>query len=223
MGDAQVVEVPGELAAELRAVVGLDALDGDRQASSDFVDERDPGPDRVVFVDLENPVSGGFINRGELVEAAGADLEVFDVDLDGPAGLADVSSPPRAGSVSLERDPWPRQAPNAIATFLAQPQDQGLQRRGDAEGADLWSPAILPKAGEPELLVSAAPEVELAPGDAEEAAGEADVVSDFFVVLDDPKACLRAAEVLGLCGGVTHPGPPLLGWKHGSPGVQESP
>ncbi len=86
MGDAEIVQVPGEVRAKLGAVVRFDALDGDGQALADLVDEGDGRLDRVVVVDLQDPVTGGLIDGSKLVVAAGAELEMLDVDLDRLAG-----------------------------------------------------------------------------------------------------------------------------------------
>src|SRR4030095_6913220 len=50
MRDAEIMEVPSELTAEFGAMIGLHSLDGHGQSPAHFLDERDPGLDRVVLV-----------------------------------------------------------------------------------------------------------------------------------------------------------------------------
>jgi hypothetical protein len=66
--NADILEVPGEVGAELRTVVGLNPLDRHRQAPTHLVDERDRGLDRVVVVDLQDSEASCLVNGRELVE-----------------------------------------------------------------------------------------------------------------------------------------------------------
>ena len=53
MSDAETAEMPGEVGAELGAMVGLDPLNGCRE-SAQFVDELGRRADRVVRIDSED-------------------------------------------------------------------------------------------------------------------------------------------------------------------------
>jgi hypothetical protein len=95
--DPEVSEMPGEIGAELVAVIGLDPLNRDRQSPANLVDEGNGVGDRVPRVDLQHPVSGRLVNGGELIEAAGAELQVLDVNLDGLAGMGKLAAATRPG------------------------------------------------------------------------------------------------------------------------------
>jgi len=72
--------VPGEVGPKLGAVVGLDALDGHRQAAPHFPDEVRSRFDGVVRIDPKHPVPrGGFIDGGEPIEGTAAELGVLDI------------------------------------------------------------------------------------------------------------------------------------------------
>jgi len=63
MRDAEIVEVPGEVGPELSPVIGLNALDGDRQPLADLVDERDGVGDRRLAVDFQPQRGTGWPHR----------------------------------------------------------------------------------------------------------------------------------------------------------------
>lgn len=58
-------------------------------------------------------------------------------------------------------------------------------------------------------------------GGPKEPTGEADMVGDLLVVLDDPQPCSRSSGLLGLSRHLAHPGPPFTGYRHDIPTVQE--
>ena len=93
MGHPEIPQMPGEVGPKLGAMVGLDTLDGDGQAAAHFLDEVRGRFDGVVSIDPKHAIPGGLIDGRELVEAATAELEVLDIDLDRLPG--DVDS--RAG------------------------------------------------------------------------------------------------------------------------------
>lgn len=101
MGDPEIAEMLGEVGAELGATVGLDPLNGRRESAAQFVDEVGRRADRVVRIDPEDTVLRRFVNRGELVEAPAAQLEVLDVHLDRLARHVKLPTPPRPGAVAL--------------------------------------------------------------------------------------------------------------------------
>ena len=70
--DAPVQHVPVKRRGELRTVVGLDRLDGERQLGQDVAEELDRGLLVVARVDLEDPQPGAVVDRGELVELPAA-------------------------------------------------------------------------------------------------------------------------------------------------------
>src|SRR5467141_1073650 len=80
-------------------MVRLNALDRHRQAAPHFLDERRGRFDGVVSIDPQHAVSGGLIDGRELIEAAGAELEVLDVDLDGLPREVDLA--PAAGAWAI--------------------------------------------------------------------------------------------------------------------------
>jgi hypothetical protein len=52
--ECRILEVPGEVGAELGPMIGLNPLDRHRQSPPHLVDESDGGLDRVVVVDLQD-------------------------------------------------------------------------------------------------------------------------------------------------------------------------
>lgn len=48
--DPEIMQVPGEVGSELGPMIGLDALDGDRESPPHFLEERDGRFGRVVLV-----------------------------------------------------------------------------------------------------------------------------------------------------------------------------
>jgi hypothetical protein len=105
-----------------------------RQPLADFVDECDGRRDRGVGVDLQDPVARGLIDGGELVEAAAAQLEVLDVDLDGLPGDGEFSAAPRAGPVRLDGREFSYELIEAVSLVDAARLRQALAklRRGAA-------------------------------------------------------------------------------------------
>jgi hypothetical protein len=73
--NADILEVPGEVGAELGPVVGLNPLDRHRQAPAHLVYELDRGLDRVMVVDLQDPEASRLVDGRELIESPGAELE----------------------------------------------------------------------------------------------------------------------------------------------------
>src|SRR5262245_43043252 len=103
--NADILEMPGEVGAELGPVVGLNSLDRHRQTLAHLVDESDRGLDRVVVVDLQDPETRRLVDGRELIKPTRAELEMLDVDLLRLAGHPDVAAPPRAGAIPFEGDP----------------------------------------------------------------------------------------------------------------------
>lgn len=101
--DPYVAEVPREVGPELRAVVGLDALDGHREPVREPFDEADRRLDAVLGGALQDLMQGDFINRGELVEAARAPFEGLEIHLDGLHEEEGDRAPSGPGAVVLER------------------------------------------------------------------------------------------------------------------------
>jgi hypothetical protein len=99
--DPEVVEVPSEVGAELRPVVGLDPFDGDREGSANLVDEVDRGLNGAVVIELQDTEPRRFVDGGELVEAPLLELQMLDVHLDRLAGDADVATTRRPGPIAL--------------------------------------------------------------------------------------------------------------------------
>jgi hypothetical protein len=95
VGDAQVQEMPHEVGSELRPAIGLDALDGDREAPAHLLYEVDGVLDRETIVDLEHAIPGRLINGSEPVKATRVELEMLDIHLDRPAGTLELPTPPR--------------------------------------------------------------------------------------------------------------------------------
>jgi hypothetical protein len=62
VGDAEIVEMPGEVGAPFGAVIGLNPPDRCGERLADLVDEVNGGLDRVVIVDLEDTIPGRFID-----------------------------------------------------------------------------------------------------------------------------------------------------------------
>src|SRR5262245_45950315 len=88
MSDPGVTEMPGEVGAELAAVIGLDSLNRHRQLPANLINERDRVGDRGPGVNRQYSVPGRLVNGGELIEPAGAEFQVLDVHLDGLAAWA---------------------------------------------------------------------------------------------------------------------------------------
>ena len=196
-----------------------------------------------MAVDLQDSEARRLVNGCELIEPPGAELEVLDVHLHRLAGNADVTAPPRAWAIPLERharhvvlleDPVNRrrrhvdlvvagekhrQSLDAVLSFFTQTEDQSLELGWNAMGADTGTPAVLTKPLHSELSVPRHPEVELAARDPEEPAGEADVMRHLLVMLDNPEPRLPPPDLV--CLPRRHPGPPFLGWPQHSPTVQE--
>jgi hypothetical protein len=112
--DPEISQEPGEVGPKLGAMVRLDALDGHRQAAAHFLDELSSRFDGVVSIDAKHAIPGGLIDGRELVEAAAAEFEVLDVDLDRLS--RDVDLAPAAGPRAIAfqghpGDPMPLQDP----------------------------------------------------------------------------------------------------------------
>ena len=90
MPNASIQDVHMEAGLELRAVVGLDELDLERQLLQDVVDALDGGLLVEPFVDLEDPEPGAVIDGGVLVVLLANPLDrldEFDIDLNCVTGL----------------------------------------------------------------------------------------------------------------------------------------
>jgi hypothetical protein len=114
VGHPEVPQVPSKVSPKLRAMVRLDALDRHRQAAADLLDEVGGRFDGVVSIDAEDAIPGGLIDGGELVEAAAAELEVLDIDLDRLPRDVDLAPAARAWAIAFQghpEDPMPLQDP----------------------------------------------------------------------------------------------------------------
>jgi len=137
--DAEIPQVPRKVSTELRSMVSLNPLDSHGQPAAHFLDEVGGRLDRILGVDAEDAIPGRLVDRRELVEAATAELEVFDVDLDGLPRDMNLSTAPWPWAV-----PLPRHSGNAM--LLEDPVDGGcrdvdlvvpLQEKADPERAVL--------------------------------------------------------------------------------------
>ena len=214
VGDPEIAEMPGEIRAEFVTVVGLDPLDGHREPLAHLVKECDRVRDRVVGIDSEDPVTGGLIDRGELIETPTAELQMLDIHLDGQAGHCELAAAPRSGPVPLHRDPrYPvpledlvdrrdgdihlmepleveANPDRPVLPFGPDPQD---------EGYDVWWGGKMGLARarfevleplEPLFAVSTQPRIELAARHSKEPTRLADVVGYLLIVLDSAKSGL---------------------------------
>jgi hypothetical protein len=86
-------------------MVRLDALDGDRQAAAHFFDEVSGRFDGIVSIDAKHAIPGGLINGRELVEAAAAEFQVLDVDLDRLSRDVDLTPAAGAWAIAFQGDP----------------------------------------------------------------------------------------------------------------------
>jgi hypothetical protein len=248
MGDPQIVEVPGEVRAELGAVVRLNPLDGDREGLTQCLDEGDGRLDGVVVIDLQDAVSRGLVDGRELIQAAGPELDVLHVHLNRLSWDLELRAATRARAVALERDPGhlmrledpvdcrgrdadlmvPTQEEtepyDPVLPFLPDPEDQGLDLRRGAVRTRAGSARTVPEARGPLPSESVQPPVELVPRDPEEAAGLADVAGDLLVVLNHPEPGLGPTR-LSVVGGDNslHPGSPFRGTAHASLSVPDEP
>lgn len=123
MGNPQIAQVPGEVGAELVAVVSLDPLNldplnGHREPLAKLVEKGDRIRNRAVSVDPEDAIAGGLVHRRELIGAAAAQLEVFDVNLDGLSGHGELSAAARSRPVSLHRDSGYPMPPTCLADVV---------------------------------------------------------------------------------------------------------
>ncbi len=137
--DAEIPEVPRKVSTELRSMVSLNPLDGHGQSAAHFLDEVGGRLDGILGVDAEDAIPGRFVDRRELVEAATAELEVFDVNLDGLPRDMNLSTAPWPWAVPLQRH-------SGNAMLLEDPVDGGcrdvdlmvpLQEEADPERAVL--------------------------------------------------------------------------------------
>src|SRR6185503_3905880 len=104
VGDAEIMQMPGEVGAPFGAVVSLNPPDRRGERLSDLVDEVNGGLDGVMVVDLEDAVARGFIDCGELVEASRLCLEMLDVHLDRLPWHVQLGTPRRSWPVPLLGD-----------------------------------------------------------------------------------------------------------------------
>ena len=168
-------------------MVGLDALDGDGQAAAHFLDELRGRFDRVVSIDSKHAIPGGLIDGRELVEAATAELEVLDIDLDRLPGDVDLAPAARARAIAFQGhsgDPMPLQDPldgrrgdidlvvplqeeadpeGPVLTLPTDLQDQGDDVGGCREGVMTRPSRTVAQADQAVLAISVTPDVEEAP------------------------------------------------------------
>lgn len=128
----------------------MNALDGHWPAAAPFLDELSGRFDGVVSIDAKHAIPGGFVDGRELVEAAAAEFEVRDIDVDRLPG--DVDLPPASGA-------WPIafQGHSGHPMPLQDPLDGGrgdidlvvpLREEADPEGPVLPLPADLEDQGD---------------------------------------------------------------------------
>jgi hypothetical protein len=131
-------------------MVRLDALDGHRQAAPHFLDEVGGRFNGIVSIDPEHALPGGLIDGRELIEAAAAQLEMLDIDLDRLP--RDVDLAPAAGAWAIafqgySGDPMSLQDPldgRSGDVDLMVP----LQEEADPEGPVLPLPTDLQDQGD---------------------------------------------------------------------------
>ena len=69
MPDIERLSMPVELRLELRAIVGLEDVDAEREPLPHLVKELDGGPLVASVEDFEHSDSGAIVDGGELIEA----------------------------------------------------------------------------------------------------------------------------------------------------------
>src|SRR5262249_25528688 len=178
---------------------------------------------------------------------AGPDRQVLDIDLDGLPRHAELAPAPRAGTVPLQGDlrhvvfledtidgrrgdvdmvvslQEEAQALHSIVPLPSGSEDERFNMGGDAIRTQPRAALELPQPARPVLPVPALPEIELARGDAEESAGQAGIMRNLLVVLDDSEADFGRSGLLGFSGCSAHLGCPFSGWRDHVPAVQDSP
>jgi hypothetical protein len=92
--------MPGEIATELVAMIGLDPLNRDRQASANLIDEGNRVGDRVPRVDLQHTVAGRRTWRTRATTCGG----VLKGGLRGPHAWAGGRGIRLAGTAALSGD-----------------------------------------------------------------------------------------------------------------------
>ncbi len=146
----EIPQVPGEVGPKLRAMVRLDTLDRHRQAAPHFLDEGGGRFDGIVSIDPEHAIPGSLIDGRELIEAAAAQLEMLDINLDRLS--RDVDLAPAAGAWAIAFQGYP-----GDPMPLQDPLDGGrgnidlvvpLQEEANPEGPILPLPANLQDQGD---------------------------------------------------------------------------
>jgi hypothetical protein len=84
--DAAALQGEDEREWKLRAVIGLNPRDRERQCESDLGYEIETGPDVELAVETEDPQTGAVVQGRVLVRPRPAHLDELDVDLDRFAG-----------------------------------------------------------------------------------------------------------------------------------------
>src|ERR1700737_1409330 len=233
VGDAELMQMPGEVGAPFGAVVRLNPPDRGGERLAEFVDEVNGGLDGVVVVDLENAVARGFIDGGELVEATRPCLEMLDVHLDRLPWDVQLGPPPRTWSVPLlgdardvvlaqdppngrrgQRDGMipPKEGPqprDPVLAFLPDTQHQrfDVRRCPKRTNPGPGQPGL--QALEPLALVPSAPFVEEGARNPEEPTGTADGTAELLKVLEDAQGGRRPLGPLPVANHSVHPGPPF--------------
>ena len=140
-----------------------------------------------MSIDPKHAIPGGLIDGRELVEAAAAELEVLDIDLDRLPGDVDFAPAARARAIAFQRhsgDPMPFQDPldgrrgdidlvvplqeeadpeGPVLTLPADLRDQGDDVGGCREGVMARPSRTVARADQAVLAISVTPEVEEAP------------------------------------------------------------
>jgi hypothetical protein len=187
MDHPEIPQVPGEVGPKLRAMVRLDALDGHRQAAAHFLDELSGRFDGVVSIDPKHAIPGGLIDGGELVEAAAAEFEVLDIDLDRLPRDVDLSPASGTWAIAFQGHPGdalPLQNPldgrrgdidlmvalqeeadpkGPVLTLPADLQDQGDDVGWRREGVVARPSRTVAKANQAVLAVPVTPDIEETP------------------------------------------------------------
>ena len=216
--DAEILNMPVERGTELRAVVGLDALDAEGERLQNVVDELDRGLLAEALIHPQHAKARAVVDRRELVVPAPRALERRDelhVELQLVAGLGLLVALPALvvrhmalGGRQPAETQAPQDAPDARdadhqlvvaaqvhrdllwpeVVRLTQVHDLAYDLGAGGLRAAVRTTRAVLEAGNALLDIAPQPHVIALTRDAVIAAGEADVAADFPGVTDDRQA-----------------------------------